>query len=148
VIAARAARIAAIAAAFALLALAAACGGAFGGDDGPREVVFTERICIGQGLYRMRLNERHRVVIDNSNPSPNQDSLRVRLERVPLIVDGDVPENSTIGELSTISIAAAANEETSVVVIPRRTGVYSISCSWFQQGDANVFDARLEITED
>jgi hypothetical protein len=127
---------------------AAGCDDVTGGG-GPRQLIFDQRVCIGQGLYRMRLDQTHRVIVRNTEGSTGQTQLTLRFERVPLVVDGDVPDKSTIGDpFSTIVIEAPIGEERSIDVIPRRTGEYRMECSWFVQGDVSATGLRLQIIDE
>jgi hypothetical protein len=107
--------------------IAGACGGVTGG---PRKVVFNETVCASARFLRMNLNETNRVVVDNRKHSDNQVSLGVTLVRFPVRVKGEVPPNSTIGDvLSTIVLGAPAGEEKSVDLLPTYTGTFTATCS-------------------
>jgi hypothetical protein len=142
-------RLAAMAATLIVAAAAlTACDDVTGGG-GPRQLIFDQRVCIGQGLYRMRLDQTHRVIVRNTEGSTGQTYLTLRFDGVPLVVDGDVPDKSTISDpFSTIVIEAPIGEERSVDVIPRRTGEYRMECSWFVQGDISASILRLQIIDE
>lgn len=107
--------------------IAGACGGVTGG---PHKVVFNETVCASARFLRMNLNETNRVVVDNRKHSDNQVSMGVTLVRFPVRVKGEVPENSTIGDvLSTIVLGAAPGDEKSVDLVPTYTGTFTATCS-------------------
>ena len=127
--------------------LVASCGGA-GGGGGPRKVEVNEQICAAQGLLRMRVDRMHRVEIDNTLGSPGQNNLVLRLEGVPVVVDGNVTDNSIISDpFSTIVLEAHEDEKVSVDLTPRRTGRFRVQCNWIIQGDVHVGELTLQIVE-
>lgn len=108
-------------------ALFAGCGGIGGG---PRKVVVNESLCGNVGFLNLELGKTNRVVLDNENHSDNQISLALELTDFPVLVVGDVPEGSTIGDpFSTVKLSATPGEEKSVDLKPTFTGSYTGLCS-------------------
>lgn len=134
----------AIAALLALSAIGAtACDSITGG---PKKIIFNETICANQAVIRMDVGTTYRLVLDNDTLSPNQNGMTVRMDRVPLVIKGAVPPNSTIGDpFSDVVFQAQPNEETTVDVVPTRSGAYQISCGAIIGQRAQVYDLTLQI---
>jgi hypothetical protein len=96
---------------------------------GPHKVVFNEGVCASARFLGMNLNETNRVVVDNSKHSEGQTGLTVTLTKFPVRVKGEVPPNSTIGDVvSTIVLSTPPGEERSVDLVPTFTGTYTATC--------------------
>lgn len=135
--------IAAIAAASVLLGTA--CDGVTGG---PRKVVFSEGVCNSVKFLRMKVNQTNRIVIDNTNTSPNQGGMTVRLQRIPLIVVGELPENSVINDpLSTIVLSTGIGKKRTLDVRPTYTGEYNATCGVVIGGDAVSVPITIQIVD-
>jgi RNase P/RNase MRP subunit p29 len=120
-----------------------ACGAIAGG---PKKIVFNETICANQAVVRMTVGETRRLVMDNAKYSSGQNGMTVRLTDVPLVIKGDVPKNSIIGDpFSTVVLSAPAGEETRVDVVPTRSGTYPIQCGAIIGNKSQVFDMTLQI---
>ena len=124
--------------------VAGACSGLTGG---PHKMVFNEGVCTSARFLRMNLNETTRVVVDNSKHSEGQSGLSVTLTRVPVRVKGEVPPNSTIGDVvSTIVLSAPPGEERSVDLVPTFTGTYTATCGVaIRQGGSNTQIRQTDI---
>lgn len=137
----------ALAAILALAAVAAsACGGVSGG---PKKIVFNETICANQAVVRMTLGKTYRLVVDNDILTQGQNGLTVRMPEVPLVMKGEVPKNSIVGDpFSTVVLSAPPNEEAQVDVVPNRTGTWGIQCGAIIGTRSQVFDMNLTIIPD
>jgi len=123
--------------------LASACGGVGGG---PRKVVFNEAVCGNARFLRMNVNETNRVVVDNSKYTEGQAGLTVTLARAPVRVKGEVPPNSTIGDvLSTIVLVAPPGEERRVDLVPTYTGTFTATCGIAMKQGSNTQVRQTDI---
>lgn len=115
---------------------------------GPEKVVFNETICANQAVVRMQVGTTYRLILDNDILTPNQSGMTVRMTDVPLVIKGDVPRNSVIGDpLSTVVFQAQPNEETRVDVVPSRTGTYPIQCGAIIGLRSQVYNLTLQIIQ-
>ena len=120
-----------------------ACGGISGG---PKKIVVNETVCVNAGFLRMDVNETYRIVVDNSTFTPGQSQLSVLMSNFPVVVKGDVPPNSTIGDpLSTIVLLARPGEEKSVDIVPTRSGRFTATCNVIVGGRSTVLDLNFTI---
>lgn len=98
-------------------------------SGGPNKVVLNEGVCDNVRFLQMKLNQTNRVVLDNKTYSEKQNGMSVTLEKFPVIVKGEVPAGSTIGDqLSTIRLHANAGEQKSVDLVPTFTGTFRATC--------------------
>jgi len=127
------------------LSMLAATGcGAVGG--GPKKVVINERVCSTVTFLRMRVGETSRVVLDASGGSEGAQSMSFRMEDFPLTVKGAVPPNSTLGDpFSTITLTAETGDESSVDVVPTRSGTYTAVCGVVTAGRIVAKDITFQI---
>lgn len=125
--------------------LGTACEGVTGG---PRKVVFSEGVCQSVKFLRMKVNQTNRIVLDNTNTSPQQGGLTVRLDRFPAIVVGELPENSVINDpLSTLVLSVAAGKKKTVDVRPTFTGEYNATCGVIIAGDAVQVALTIQVVD-
>ena len=116
---------------------------------GPTKIVFNETICANQAVVRMTGGTTYRLVLDNDILSQNQSGMTVRMPDVPLVIKGEVPKNSIVGDpFSTIVLTAPPNEESRVDVVPTRTGTYPIVCGAGIGARVQAYDLTLQINPD
>lgn len=116
---------------------------------GPKKIVFNETICANQAVVRMTAGTTYRVVLDNDTITPNQNGMTVRMPDVPLVIKGDVPKNSIVGDpFSTVVLSAEPNEEARVDVVPSQSGTFPFQCGAIIGGRAQVYDLTLQIIPD
>jgi hypothetical protein len=131
------------------LVAAAACGDGGGG----RRVVVREDVCGNVRLLRLELGESNRITLDNTQHGDNQGGLTLRMNNFPLIIRGEIPPNSVIGDpFSTVVLQAPPGEERSVEVEPTFTGTYTGVCGvTLNEPDGGVkivsFDLTFELVE-
>lgn len=123
--------------------IAAGCDGVGGG---PKKVVINDRVCASVTFLRMTVGETHRVVLDAGGASEGAQSMSFRMQDFPVVVKGDVPPNSTLGDpYSTITLTAQAGDETSVDVVPTLAGNYTAVCGIVTAGRVVAKDIAFQI---
>lgn len=128
----------------AILATAVSCSGLTGG---PRKIVVTDGVCGNVRFLKMKLGVTNRLVLDNRKPTESQVGLGLIMTDFPVIVKGEVPENSTIGaQKSTIRLRANPGEQKTVDLEPTFTGEYKAQCNVFLQRDANQRIVQQDLT--
>lgn len=124
------------------LLVAAACGS----GDGAKKVVVSESVCQNARFLRMDLGEKHKVVLDNGQHSIGQTGMSFRMDRFPLQILGDVPENAEIdGNLASIGLTAAPGEESSIEVVPTQAGTFTAHCGTIIGGRSTLTELRILI---
>jgi hypothetical protein len=126
--------------------LAGACGGL---GSSTHKVIFNEGVCDNVRFLQMKVNETNRVVLDNRKHAEGQMGMTATLKKFPVIVQGEVPEGSTIGDkVSTILLKAQPGEQMSVDLLPTFTGTYSATCGTSQkqgEGGAQIRQHDIQI---
>jgi hypothetical protein len=113
-----------------LLALATIASGCSSLSSGPPKVVLNENVCTNVHFLNLKFNKTNRVILDNRKFTPGQTAMTVTLTNFPVIVQGEVPANSVIGDkVSTIVLRTKAGEQSSVDLVPTFTGTYKATCS-------------------
>jgi hypothetical protein len=113
---------------------------------GPKKIVINETVCANAGSLRMDVNETYRVVVDNSSFTPGQSQLSLLMLNFPIVVKGDVPPNSTIGDpFSTVVLLARPGEEKSVDIVPTRGGRFTANCNVVVGGRSTVLEVDFQI---
>lgn len=112
---------------FAVLALlAAACSSISGG---PKKVIVNQTVCQNAAFLRLTVDKTHRIVLDNTNPTPGQVQFTLRIENAPFVFKSELPPNSKVGNPnSTLVLQAKPGEEKRVDIQPRSSGVFEGSC--------------------
>jgi hypothetical protein len=77
-------------------------------DSGPRKVVVHEGVCNDVQFLRLNVGETNRIVLDNTNHSPEQGGIVLRLVEFPILIRGDLPPNTTVGPTFTTTQIEAA----------------------------------------
>jgi hypothetical protein len=96
---------------------------------GPHKVVVNEGVCANVRFLQLNLNKTNHVVLDNTKHSDAQAGMSITFEKFPVIVKGEVPQGSVIGDqLSTIRLHANPGEQTSVDLVPTFTGTFKATC--------------------
>ena len=99
-------------------------------DSGPRKVVVNEGVCNDVQFLRLNVGETNRIVLDNSNHSPEQGGIVLRLVEFPILIRGELPPGTTVGStFTTTAIEAAPGEEASIDVEPTLSGEYRAECN-------------------
>ncbi len=123
--------------------IVSACGSVSGG---PKKIIFNEPICANQAVIRMTVGETRRLVLDNKVFSQGQNGMTVRMIDVPLVIKGDIPPNTVVGDpLSSIVFSAAPDTETRVDAVPTQAGTFDIQCGSIVGGRSEVWDMTLQI---
>lgn len=122
--------------------------GACGTGDGAKKVVVSESVCQNARFLRMDVGEKHKIVLDNGNFSIGQTSMSFLLERFPVQIQGEVPENATInGNLTTVGINAAPGDQSSIEVIPTQAGTFTAQCGTIIGGRSTLTELKILIVE-
>jgi hypothetical protein len=117
-------------AAGALLSIAAVAIGCSSLTAGPSKIVLNENVCANVRFLNMKLNKTNRMVVDNRKFTEGQTNLTVKLDKFPVIVQGEVPAGSVIGDkVSTIIVRANPGEQSTVDLVPTFTGSYTGTCT-------------------
>lgn len=125
------------------LAVIIACGSVGGG---PKKIVINETVCLNAGALRLDVNETYRVIVDNKNFTPGQSQLSLLMANFPIVVKGDVPPNSTIGDpFSTVVLLARPGEEKSVDIVPTQGGRFTANCNVIIGGRSTVLNVDFQI---
>lgn len=112
------------------LALASVATGCSSLSSGPSKVVLNESVCANVHFLNLKFNKTNRVILDNRKFTEGQTGMTVTLAKFPVIVQGEVPANSVIGDkVSTIVLRAKAGEQSSVDLVPTFTGTYKATCT-------------------
>jgi hypothetical protein len=114
--------------------------------EGSKKVVITESVCANISLLRMNLGQETKIVVDNTDHGPTQQSITLFLTEFPVVVVGDLPPDSSVGtSFTTMRLKALAGETTSVTVRPIFTGDYTAACAMsFDVGTGgNVREDRI-----
>lgn len=99
-------------------------------DSGPKKVVVDEGVCNDVQFLRLTLGETNRIVLDNSNHSPEQGGIVLRLVDFPILIRGELPPGTTVGsQFTTTAIEAAPGEEASIDVEPTFAGEFRAECN-------------------
>jgi hypothetical protein len=113
-----------------LLALTSIASGCSSLSGGPSKVVMNESVCANVHFLNLKFNKTNRVILDNRKFTEGQTGITVTLAKFPVIVHGEVPANSVIGDkVSTIVLRAKAGEQSSVDLVPTFTGTYKATCT-------------------
>lgn len=128
-----------VAAAFALAACASVGGG-------PKRLVINESVCLNTGFLRLDVGEKRRIVVDNTNPPPGLTQFTFRMPDFPIVITGEVPPQSTIGErTTTLIVITMPGEEKTVDIVPRETGSFTAHCSAIIGGRVIRTDVPVQI---
>ncbi|MDP9238990.1 MAG: hypothetical protein M3P30_16615 [Chloroflexota bacterium] len=92
--------------------------------------MLTEGVCANVHFLNLKFNKTNRVILDNREFSEGQTGMTVTLTRFPVIVQGEVPAGSVIGDrVSTIVLRAKPDEQSRVDLLPTFTGTYKATCT-------------------
>jgi hypothetical protein len=121
---------------------------AFGacGTGGPKKVVVNDAVCANARFVRLEAKKTHRIILDNTTFTEGQTQFTLRLDNFPLVIKGEVPPNSQIGDpYSTVVLIAKPGEEKQVDVVPTLTGSFKAQCSVIVQGRSVIKPLPFEI---
>ena len=128
------------------LIVSVGCDAVTGG--GPKKVVINERVCSTVTFLRMTVGDTHRVVLETGGGSEGQLSMSFRMDQFPVVVRGDVPPNSTLGDpFSTITLTAQSGDDASVDIVPVRSGNFTAVCGVVTGGRIVARDITVQILD-
>jgi hypothetical protein len=113
---------------------------------GPKRLVINETVCLNTGFLRLDVGEKRRIVVDNKNPTPGLTQFTFRMPDFPIVITGEVPPQSTIGErTTTLIVITKPGEEKTVDIVPRETGSFVAHCSAIIGGRVIRTDVPIQI---
>jgi hypothetical protein len=114
---------------------------------GPHKVVLNEGVCANVRFLQLQLNKTNHVVLDNKKHSEGQAGMSITFEKFPVIVKGEVPQGSVIGDqLSTIRLHANPGEQSTVDLVPTFTGTFKATCGTSVTQGAGVQIQQKDIS--
>ncbi len=106
----------------------------------------SESVCQNARFLRMEVGKTHKVVLDNGQHSIGQTGMSFRMDRFPMQIEGDVPENAEVnGNLTSVGLTAAPGEESSIEVVPTQAGTFTAQCGTIIGGRSTITELRILI---